>query len=85
MANARLRKTVKVNNIDLQTMRYLTNLEKRIKLYTIRFTNLEYQALQDEATEAEKSMAEIIRLRLWRSEKKDLRNISGEPSVDPAH
>jgi hypothetical protein len=65
MNDARLRKTVKVNTVDLQTMRYLTNLEKRIHRFTIRLTDIELNVLRDEAKEAEKSVAEIIRARLW--------------------
>ncbi len=65
MANARLGKTVKVSTIDLQTMRFLTNLEKRARNFTLRLTQIEYLILLQEAEEAEVSMAEIIRARLW--------------------
>jgi len=65
MANARLRRTVKVSSVDVQTMRFLTNLEKRAHNFTLRLTLIEYSLLQQEAREAEVSMAELIRARLW--------------------
>ena len=65
MANARLRRTVKVSSIDIQTMRFLTNLEKRSHIFTMRLTDIEHSILQEEAREADVSMAEIVRARLW--------------------
>ena len=61
MANVRLRQTVKIN---VQTIKFLDNFEKRIHRFQIRLTELEYLCLQQEAREADKSVAEIIRTRL---------------------
>jgi hypothetical protein len=65
MANARLRSTVRASGIDSQTMHFLSNIEKRIYRLTIRLTELELRVLQDEAREADKTVSEIIRIRLW--------------------
>jgi hypothetical protein len=62
MQDTRLSRAIQ---IDLQTKKYILNLEKRIHHYTIRLTDIQYQLLQEEAKEAEVSVAEIIRSRLW--------------------
>lgn len=62
MATAKLKTTVTIN---MQAVRYLDNLEKRVHRFQIRLTTLEFQALEEEAKEANKSVAEIIRTRLW--------------------
>lgn len=62
MVNVRIRKTIKV---EMQTVKYLDNLEKRAHRFEMRLTSLEFLALQQEAKEADTSIAEIIRSRLW--------------------
>jgi len=62
MINVRIRKTIKV---EMQTIKYLDNLEKRIHAYHVRLTELEFQALKEEAREADTSVAAIVRARLF--------------------
>jgi hypothetical protein len=62
MVNVRLRKTISIN---MQAVKFLDNLEKRCHRFQIRMTEFEYRALEEEAREADQSVAAIIRTRLW--------------------
>ena len=62
MVNAQLKKTFKIN---MTAIKYLDNLQKRVHRYEMRMTLLEYMALEEEAKEANVSVAAIIRSKLW--------------------
>jgi len=62
MVNVSLKKTIKIN---MQAIKYLDNLQKRIHRYEMVMTELEFLALKSEAEEANVSVAAIIRSRLW--------------------
>jgi hypothetical protein len=62
MIETRLKKTIDIN---LQTNVFLDNLEKRAHRFQLRLTEFEYQMLEQEAKEAETSVAALIRAKLW--------------------